>query len=615
MMKLLNKINSPADLKAISPSELPELISEIRTFLIETVNEHGGHLASNLGVVELTVALHRIFDSPRDRIIFDVGHQSYVHKLLTGRRDMFGDLRVPGGLSGFTKRSESEHDHFGAGHSSTSVSAALGFAEADRLNGEDRYTVAVIGDGAYTGGMVHEALNNCKPDLPMIIVLNENGMSISTNKGTFARYIARVRISSSYQRWKSGTNNAVLKIPKVGKAIRNSLSFFKERIKSLIYDRNYFEELGLYYIGPIDGNNYKEVSRALEQAKRLHKTVVVHVKTVKGKGYSPAEQSPDGYHSVSVGSGNHTFSSEFARIITDKAREDGRIVAVTAAMGIGTGLSEFEKSYPDRCFDVGIAEEHAVTFSAALAAAGKKPFAAIYSTFLQRGYDNIIHDVALQSLPVALMIDRAGLSLSDGATHHGIFDVAYLSHMPNMTIYAPASYKTLAKAIDHAVTADSPIAIRYPNATEDKLLLEGFRHFDDFISLNFDPASPPERIFITYGKILSRVKLAEDITRSAHHSVGIILLERLKPYRATVEALLPLLNKARAVLYVEEGILNGGAAQITLSELIAEGFDTSKTRFAISAIDDTFGVPDRICDLYGHLGLSPEKIAEKMLSL
>lgn len=614
-MSFLERINSPEDLKSLTEEQIEQLIPEIRSFLIDTAKERGGHLASNLGVVELTVALHRVFSSPEDHIIFDVGHQAYVHKLLTGRRQGFATLREPGGMSGFTLRRESPHDPFGAGHSSTSLSAALGFAEADRIAGKSSHTVAVIGDGAYTGGMAHEALNNCNANLPMVIVMNENGMSISTNKGAFARYLSRVRISNKYLRWKDSTTKAVLRIPLIGKPIRKFLTRVKEWIKSVVYEKNYFEELGLYYLGPIDGNNYTEVYRALAQAKSLNKTVVLHLKTVKGKGYDPAEESPTGYHSVSQQGAGECFNRVFAKKLLSLAAEDKRITAVTAAMGMGTGLSEFEAAYPDRYFDVGIAEEHAITFSAALAAAGLKPFAAIYSTFLQRGYDNLLHDLALQSLPAVLMIDRAGLSTADGATHHGIFDVSFLSHMPGMEIFAPVSYASLTRMLDAARLADHPVAIRYPNSAESTSTLSSFKYTDEYLLANFDTASPPNYIFITYGKIYERVVSAAEILQNQGINSGIIIIERLKPYRKTAELLLPILSRAHSVLYVEEGIRYGGAAEITLDELHLAGLDLNSTRFGISAVDDNFASPDKPCDLYGFVGLSPEKIAEKILKL
>ena len=359
-MKILDTVNFPEDIKSLDEDRLTRLADEIRTFLIDKVEKNGGHLASNLGVIELTLAIHRVFDIPHDHLIFDVGHQSYVHKILTGRKEKFDKLRVPGGLSGFTSIRESEYDAFGAGHSSTSISAALGFAEADLLKGEKAHTVCVIGDGAYTGGMVHEALNNCKTELPLIIILNENGMSISNNKGTFASYLAGVRISEGYVRWKKTTNSFLEKIPLVGKGLKWLLSKTKDIIKGIVYDSNYFEDLGLYYLGPIDGHNIKKLEKALTEAKKLGKTVVVHVKTQKGKGYLPAEKFPDEYHSVDSRCVPDTFHSVAADKLITLAERDDKIVAVTAAMGLGTGLDKFGAVYPKRYFDVGIAEEHAV---------------------------------------------------------------------------------------------------------------------------------------------------------------------------------------------------------------------------------------------------------------
>ncbi|MBR5140750.1 MAG: 1-deoxy-D-xylulose-5-phosphate synthase, partial [Clostridia bacterium] len=366
---LLEKISSPSDLKSLSYDEIDELCRQIRDFLIEVSSVNGGHLASNLGVTELSVALHRVFDSPSDHIIFDVGHQSYVHKILTGRRDSFSTLRTTGGISGFTKMSESVHDAFGAGHSSTSISAALGYAEADKIKGSGAYSIAVVGDGAYTGGMIHEALNNATPDLKLIIILNENGMSISVNKGSFARYLTGVRASKGYNDFKKNTKSFLSHIPFLGKAIDAMLGFFKQKFKSLFLSSNYFEDLGLYYIGPIDGNDYKKVEKTLQKAKKLGKCVVVHIKTTKGKGYIPAEKEPEGYHSVALES-TSGFHGHFVNELILRAKQDKSIVAVTPAMGKGTGFERFGQDYPNRYFDDGIAEEHAVTISAALAAGG-----------------------------------------------------------------------------------------------------------------------------------------------------------------------------------------------------------------------------------------------------
>lgn len=617
---LIEKINSPADLRAIPDKQIPAICTEIREFLVKNVPKTGGHLASNLGATEMTVAIHRVFDSPKDHIIFDVGHQSYVHKMLTGRRERFDTLRTTGGMSGFTKMSESEHDAFGAGHSSTSVSAALGFAEADRLAGSDAYTVAVVGDGAYTGGMVHEALNNCDPDLRLIIILNENGMSISMNKGSFARYLSGVRISKNYLRWKKGTKSLLEKVPLLGKPINKLLKATKNLFKRAFFSSNYFEDLGLYYMGPIDGNDYKKLEKALKKAKSLKQSVIVHIKTVKGKGYEPAEQSPDNFHSVySNGELPKSFHTVFADRLIDIASKDKDVVAITAAMSIGTGLDKFEEAFPDRCFDVGIAEGHAVTFAAGLAANGMKPFTAIYSTFLQRGYDSVLHDVALQSLPVKMMIDRAGLAVGDGATHHGIFDVAFLSHIPGVEILSPATYSALESAIDYAHASNMPVAVRYPNSTECERIVREFYTDNGTAKVgakaNFACYDAPECVYITYGTLVKRVLEATDIiTKQTDDKVGVVLLEMLKPYDKVAEEILPYLSRAKRIVFAEEGIKYGGAAMLLRDALEAKNFDFNKCEYIISAIDDNFASPDAKCDLYDCVGLSANKLAEKMIN-
>ncbi|MBQ8321621.1 MAG: 1-deoxy-D-xylulose-5-phosphate synthase [Clostridia bacterium] len=614
---ILENINSPKDLKGLSKNEISLLAEEIRSFLIETVERQGGHLASNLGVVELTLAIHSVFDSPKDHIIFDVGHQSYVHKLITGRREAFSELRVPGGLSGFTKRDESAHDPFGAGHSSTSLSAALGFAESDNMKGINAHTVCVIGDGAYTGGMIHEALNNCRPELPLVIVLNENGMSISPNKGSFASYISRVRVSRKYIRLKRGANNLLALIPLIGIPLRKFFAFTRDRIKNILYSTNYFEELGLYYIGPIDGNDYTKLEQALTRAKELSKTVVVHIKTQKGKGYTPAEASPVSYHSVSGRGKGETYGTVFARELISIAMEDERIVGITAAMGTGTGLDQFAKELPKRYFDVGIAEPHALTFAAGLAASGMIPFVTVYSTFLQRAYDSVLHDVALQRLPVKIMIDRAGLALGDGATHHGIFDVSFLSAIPGITLIAPISYNSLKDAIRIAARADYPVAIRYPNAEENTELLTHFSPIEKDGILaplaDFDISVPPRYIFVTYGKISEKVMQAKRILEQQGVLSGIIILQMLKPYDNAANKIFGIVSEAEKTVLVEEGIKSGGAMQNLMTELVSRGLDLSRVKVEISAIDDNFASPDKVCDLYDYVGLSPEKLAGRMI--
>ena len=618
--KFLNSVNSPSDVKNLSLEDIPAFCGELREFLIANTEKTGGHLASNLGVTELSVALHRVFNSPDDHIIFDVGHQAYVHKILTGRKDAFSSLREPGGLSGFTCRRESPHDPFGAGHSSTSISAALGFAEADALKGSDNYTVCVIGDGAYTGGMVHEALNNCKKDLKLIIVINENRMSISKNKGAFASYLARVRISQRYRKWKNETNSILGRISFIGRPIRAVLSFLKNLIKNLVYRNNYFEELGLYYLGPVNGNDYEDIERALAEAKALGKCTVIHAYTKKGKGYEPAEKAPDTFHSVSCGKeAPKTLHSVFADELISIAREDESVCAVTAAMGIGTGLSAFGDKYPKRYFDVGIAEEHALTFCAGLAAAGLKPYVAIYSTFLQRGYDNIVHDIALQKLPVRIMIDRAGLAVHDGATHHGIFDVAFLSHIPGITLMAPVTYGTLCEAMKLSRDAAEPIAIRYANTAQLSSIREKFYADENYSKFgavaDFDPDDSPEAVFVSYGNITEKVIEAQAMLSEEGMRTGIVLVEKLRPYEDSADMLYKLIKNTKTVLFVEEGIKNGGYSMITEATLKQRYPQTEKIKIGIAAIEDNFAIPETKCDIYDYVGLSPLKLARKIKSI
>ena len=605
--KYLNRISSPSDLKNLGSKEILKLADEIRVFLVDRVTESGGHLASNLGSVELTLALHKVFDSPKDRIIFDVGHQSYTHKIITGRRDEFGTLRTPGGLSGFTSRRESPHDPFGAGHSSTALSAALGFAEADVLSGEKRFTICVIGDGAYTGGMVHEALNNCKSDLPLVIVLNENGMSISKNKGTFAKYISDLRVSGRYLKFKQWVAETLKKIPTVGQPTLNLLTKFKNAVKKVIYKENYFEQLGLYCIGPIDGNDYEKCEKAFSEAKRLGKSVIVHLKTKKGKGYAPAENDPSEYHNLS-GTPDSGFNTVCAEEVVKLAKEREEIVSVVAAMGAGTGLDEFGKAYPDRYFDVGIAEPHALTFCAGLAAAGKIPFAAIYSTFLQRGYDSILHDIALQNLPVKILIDRAGLSTSDGATHHGIFDVAFLSHIPNITILSPFCYSGIKESVRRSVDINGPVAIRY-SATEESLeLRDALNHVDDGVYTDFTADSVPSVVFVTYGSIAEKVILAKKQLLVEGVKSGIIALEQLKPLDGPINTMMKFILAANLIVFVEEGIRRGGVSEAIKSELCGK----INANMKVLAVDDNFACPSSECDIYDFVGLSVKNIVNEV---
>lgn len=610
MPKILDNIHSPDDLMFLSPDEIRQLCEELRTFLVENVSKTGGHLASNLGVVEMTVAMHRVFDSPNDKIIFDVGHQSYVHKILTGRREAFSTLRTVGGLSGFTSMRESEHDPFGAGHSSTALSAALGIAEANKLLGSDAYTICVMGDGAYTGGMVHEALNNTKKDLKLIIILNENRMSISRNRGNFSSYLSKVRVSKKYNSFKVKVKRTLSKIPLVGKPIVSLMSATRSFLRGTVYPMSYFEMLGIDYIGVINGHDEVALEKALRLAKSLDKTVIIHIKTKKGKGYEPAEKSPDLFHSVyQTADESDNFHSVFASDLISMAKTDERIVAVTAAMGIGTGLQAFGEKYNSRYFDVGIAEAHALTFSAGLCARGLRPYTVIYSTFLQRAYDNILHDVALQNLPVRIIIDRAGLSPHDGATHHGIFDVAFLSHIPDIEIYAPITYPSLHQVLENTKETPSPVAIRYPNQKQSDRIVSTFFADGNF---SMSPARisvdcENENLIITYGAITLGCLDARDMLNSDGEHVDIILLEQLKPYDKVVEFILPHLRGKKKVLFVEEGIYYGGAGMILHEKLSSMGaLDGIQSR--VFAIDDNFAQPATPCDIYDYLGLSPMHI-------
>lgn len=470
---ILDKINKPNDIKRIDPEEYEQLAQEIRQFLIDSISKTGGHLASNLGVVELTMALHIVFELPTDKLIWDVGHQSYTHKILTGRKNQFNKLRKYGGMSGFPKRNESNYDAFDTGHSSTSISAGLGYASARNITGEDYHVISVIGDGALTGGMAYEALNNASSlKKNFIIVLNDNSMSISENVGGISRILDDVRSSYSYYDLKEDVKNTLHKLPN-GDALVEKIKKTKSNIKQFIVPGQIFEDMGIQYLGPVDGHNIHKLIKIFNIAKRVDSPVLVHVVTQKGHGYAPAEKNPSRFHgigpfdiktgkSLSVGKGE-SYSAVFSRKICDIAKNDRSVVAITAAMPDGTGLDKFKKWFPDRFFDVGIAEEHAVTFSAGLAAGGMKPVFAVYSSFLQRAFDQILHDVCMQQLHVVFAIDRAGLVGSDGETHQGIFDLSFLSVIPNMTIIAPKNGWELENALEFALEHFyGPIAIRYP---------------------------------------------------------------------------------------------------------------------------------------------------------
>ena len=470
---ILELINGPEDIKKLTGKELDILRQEIRDFLIGKISRTGGHLASNLGVVELTMAIYLVFDLPKDKIIWDVGHQSYTHKILSGRKGEFDDLRQYGGMSGFPKRKESPCDAFDTGHSSTSISAGLGLAQARDVSGEDHFVVSVIGDGALTGGMAYEALNNAaRIKKNFIIILNDNNMSISENVGGMSRYLNGIRTGDGYLDLKKYVTNVLSRIPVIGDELIDKISRTKNGIKQLLIPGMLFENMGITYLGPVDGHDVEALSRALKEAKKLDHAVLVHVITKKGKGYEPAEKNPARFHGVEpfdVVTGEAkkekkypSYTDVFSRTICQLAEKDPKITAVTAAMPDGTGLKRFSRLYPDRFFDVGIAEEHAVTSAAGMAAGGLKPVVAVYSSFLQRGFDQILHDVCIQNLPVVFAVDRAGLVGSDGETHQGIFDLSFLSAIPNMSIFAPKNMWELKAGLEFAVSFGGPFAIRYP---------------------------------------------------------------------------------------------------------------------------------------------------------
>lgn len=614
---ILNTIDSPADLKKLPADKIPPLCAELRRFLTENVLKTGGHLASNLGVVELTVAIHRVFDAPADSIIWDVGHQSYVHKILTGRRNAFPTLRQPGGISGFTRRDESEYDPFGAGHSSTSLSAAMGIARAKKLSGNSSYTVAVLGDGAFTGGLIHEALNNADPDLKLILILNENEMSISRNIGGFAEHLQKLRQSRRYYNTKRVTRNILYRTPVVGQPIFRMMKNGKQILKNALYNSNYFEDLGMYYLGPVDGHDPDTLEQMLTEAKESGQSTVLHVKTVKGKGYKPAEEQPGRYHGVGPGNAPpvHNFSEEMGDILCEMAKKDKKILAITAAMAEGCGLTGFAAGFSERFFDVGIAEEHALVFAAGLAAQGYKPVFAVYSTFLQRGYDNIIHDIALQRLPVTVCIDRASLSSGDGPTHHGIFDVAFLGQIPGINLYAPFDFASLRACMERAASADRPVFIRYPNSAENPDIRKICRHGSFGVRSCFLPGEQVDVILVTYGKIAAEaISAATRLYNEERIVCGIVLAEQIFPCTPLADFLADCRDaagRALPILFIEEGIRNGGAGMI-LSDTLRRNGQAADCPFGILAIDDPFRLPAAGQSIYECHKISAADIAAKV---
>ncbi|WP_444657771.1 1-deoxy-D-xylulose-5-phosphate synthase [Caproiciproducens sp. R2] len=565
MDNLLNQINFPEDLQKLSLDELYELCDEIREKIIKTVSNNGGHLASNLGVVELTVALHRVFSSKDDRIVWDVGHQAYTHKILTGRRDTISTIRMQGGLSGYPNRMESSYDAFNAGHSSTSISAALGIANAKLLAGEPGHVISLIGDGALTGGLAYEGLNNAgRFKKNFIVILNDNKMSISRNVGSIARYLAHIRTKPGYFKAKGNIETALNRLPHVGKPLHHFLSKSKAALKQILYNSTIFEDMGFYYYGPFDGHDLGKLIDVLENAKNINHPVLLHVITRKGKGYPYAEQNPGAFHGISsfdIKTGKsapagENFSSVFGNHLCALAGKDEKICAITAAMQMGTGLTGFAKQFPGRFFDVGIAEEHAVTFAGGLAAGGMLPVCAIYSTFLQRGYDQIIHDAAIQRVKVTFAIDRAGVVGDDGETHQGIFDAAFLSTVPGITVYSPAYYDELYFSFQQALyQCEGVSAVRYPRG---KPMFKPFDFESTGKAYDIYGQDEAELVIVTYGRLFSMACKAVTSLKESGISAKIIKLNRITPVDrdAVAEA-----AAAKKVFFFEEGIQQGGIGE------------------------------------------------------
>lgn len=587
--KYLSGIKGPSDVKKLDYEQLEELAEEVRAELIETVSKNGGHLASNLGVVELSIALHKVFDSPRDKIVWDVGHQAYVHKLLTGRLEDFTTLRREGGLSGFTRPDESEHDSFYSGHSSTAVSAALGIAEANKLKGNKRYAVAVVGDGAFTGGMVYEAMNNAgRSNTRLIVILNNNEMSISKNVGALAKYFAVVRSRPAYFRIKARTETAINKIPFVGEKLSMSIFKLKTKIKNMIYSSTMFEDFGFRYMGPIDGHNIKQLCDALRGAKAANFPILLHINTTKGKGYDYAERDPSTFHGISqfdINSGEPitaglSYSKAFGKFMCEMASKDRRICAVTAAMSIGTGLDEFAETFPHRFFDVGIAEQHAVTFCSGLAKGGMMPVFAVYSTFLQRSYDQLIHDGALQGLHYIIAVDRAGFVGPDGETHNGLFDVPFLNTIPDITVYSPSSYADMQNCFYKAFYHDTGlVVVRYHSGAQIPLPDDFEQGYGNYESYGDSQASTA---LISYGREFALACDASSTLKKRGISVEVIKLNRIKPIDPTV---IELLLKKKNVFFFEEGEKTGSVAEVLGRQLVEAGYEGE---YFIRAVEDKF---------------------------
>ncbi|MFL0196901.1 1-deoxy-D-xylulose-5-phosphate synthase [Clostridium sp. WILCCON 0269] len=617
MFSLLDNYKDINDVKKMSLDEQKELAEEIRKFLIDNVCKTGGHLASNLGVVELTLSLFSIFDLNHDKLIWDVGHQAYVHKILTGRKDRFNTLRQFGGISGFPKKCESIYDFFETGHSSTSISAALGMARARDLKQEKYNVVAVIGDGALTGGMALEALNDVGyRKTKLIIVLNDNQMSIARNVGGVSRYLNKLRVDPKYNRFKAEVESTLKKIPNIGKGMAKYLEKFKNGIKQMVVPGMFFEDMGIKYLGPIDGHNIKELTEVLASAKRINNPVIIHVITKKGKGYEFAEKNPGKFHGIGPFNCNNgeiaavsanTYSKAFGDEMVKLAKEDEKIVVITAAMRDGTGLRNFAEKFPERFFDVGIAEQHAVTLAGGMAAEGLKPVFAVYSTFLQRAYDQLLHDICIQKLPVVFAVDRAGIVGDDGETHQGIFDLSYLTQMPNMTVMSPKCMYELMNMLKWSLNQGCPIAIRYPRGG-DSIYVKPLKHFKFG---KWDCISNEGKIaLIAQGRMVEHAVLAAEKLKERGIPVRIISACFIKPLDK--EMLRQLVEEDVTIITIEDNIIRGG-----LGSYILEYINTLDKKVNVINIGfkDEFvkhGKPDILYKLYG---LDVKSIVDRVLKV
>lgn len=613
---MLEKIQKPNDIKKIPADQLPALAEEIREFIIESLSKTGGHLASNLGVVELTIAMHRVFDLPKDKLIWDVGHQSYTHKILTGRKDGFETLRREGGISGFPKRSESDCDVFDTGHSSTSISAGVGYVRARELKKENYSVVSIIGDGALTGGMAYEALNNAASlKSNFIIVLNDNEMSITENVGGMSSYLSGLRTASAYTGFKMDVTKALNRIPGIGPGMVDAMRKMKSSIKQIIIPGMLFEDMGLTYLGPVDGHNIPQLIKTFQEAKRFEGPILVHVLTQKGRGYEPAMRHPARFHGavpfdvktgLPVGKSNPTYTDVFSTVMRKMGDRRKDVAAVTAAMMTGVGLKRFSNMFPDRCFDVGIAEEHAVTFAAALSLGGITPVVAIYSSFLQRAYDQIMHDVCMQNLHVVFAIDRAGLVGYDGETHHGIFDLSYLGSMPNMTILAPKNLWELSDMIKFAVDYDGPIAVRYPRGEA----YTGLKEFRAPICLGKSEVIH-EGSRVALLAVGSMVKMAEEVQKQLKERMdmdaALVNARFVKPIDE--ELLRSFADTYELVVTLEENVKDGGFGERVLAFAEEEDLPFG---VEIIALPDRFIPHGSVSYQMKQVGFTPEDICGRI---